>query len=198
MNEENTYRITKVTAAFMITVALIFDLAQIASMLLALMGLATLGGIIGVLACSYLGIDAPKECTVAGGLVGAGISLVPVVGTILAVTATKIGIVLSELASSAFMLIGYATLYLWFHLRGVPIFSGNKMQKKAVVGFLSLLVDFIPLIKMLPGLTVWTTTTVYITRSEDKASDSEAQMGYNGKNSLRMRRRYLPLVRSGL
>jgi hypothetical protein len=189
MDEESTQRISKTTAAFLIIVAAIFDLAQIASKLLALMGLVTLGGIFGALGCQYVGIDATGFCAAVGAGTGVAISFIPIVGSALATAAAHIGLVMSEIASAAFMLLGYATISFWLVKDGVPIFSGRNIQKKVATGFITVLVDITPLLNLLPGLTIWTIRMIMIARSEDKEKAKEAQEGYNdGKNYSRMRR----------
>lgn len=188
MNEESKQRINRVTAGFMITIAAIFDLAQIASKLFALMGITEPGGALGQLGCHYANIDFPGTCKVVGAGVGTAIKFIPIAGPILETATRMVGVALSELSSGAFMLIGYATMYLWFSMRGAPVFSGKNIQQKAATAFIAFLVDAIPFLNVAPGITLWTIRMIMITRSEDKENAKSAGTGYNGKNFSRMRR----------
>lgn len=190
MNEESTQRITKTTAAFMIVVAVFFDAAQIASKILALMGLGPLGGIFGALACQYADIRATGACVAVGTTAGVAVSFIPVVGQALTAAATMIGMAASELASGGFMLVGYSTMYTWFLLRGVSIFGGKGMEKKAIGTFIAFLIDITPLLNAMPAITVWTIRMILITRAEDTEKATESKVRYNGRNvnMMRMRR----------
>ena len=196
MNDESKQRITKTTAACMITVAALFDLAQIAAKLFAPMGIVGLGGALGALICHYANIQATGACVVAGGTAGVAISYIPVIGPVVAAAATMVGTVISELASAAFMFLGYATISLMIMHKGVSIFGGKDIQKKVVAGFIAVIVDVTPLLNLMPGLTLWTIRMILLTRSEDTDKAKTAKTRYNGgKNYSRMRRalrRYVP------
>ena len=182
--EETTYRITRTTAACMVTVAFIFDVLQVAAKMLTLLGLTVLTGIIAVLACNYLGIDAPKFCAVVGVGTGAVVSLTGI-GTAIAL---KVGMIMDWLASVLLVSTGYATMMFWFLKSDVPLFGGKKPAGRVAAFFFGLLVDFLPFLNILPGLTVWTIRMIYTARSEDKEKAKEARARYTGKNFSRMRR----------
>ena len=88
MNEEPHQRINKVTATFMVTIAVLFDLAQIASKIFALMGIVGLGGVLGALICEYANIASTGAGVVVGGTAGAAISYIPIIGQVGAAAAT--------------------------------------------------------------------------------------------------------------
>jgi hypothetical protein len=188
MNEESTQRITNTTAVFMVTVALLFDLAQIVSKILTLLGLTVLTGALGVMLCNYVNINAPTSCAIVGAGIGAVASFTGI-GTAIAL---KVGMAMSWLADAVLAAVGYATLHFWFHLKGVSVFSGKTAGKKLTMSVVTWLVGFLPWLGTLPDLTVWTATMIYHSRGEDKERAKEAEKSYNEKKNLtRMTRRYI-------
>jgi hypothetical protein len=105
-NNEQTQRITKTTAAFMIVVAVFFDLLQ------------------------------------------------------LLLTVLLIGIVLNP----AIDVVAFLTFYLWFKLKGVSLTSSNKQLIATVSGYI---VEIIPILNALPGITIATIARIIVVKTED-------------------------------
>lgn len=170
---ESRHRISKTAAACMIIVAVIFDVAQIASKLLLFIGLTTLTTAAGAAVGSKVGLTGTGAAV--GAAAGAAVALTGI-GTVITL---KVGFIMAWLASLAFMLTGYATLYFWFYMKGISVLSGKSAGQKAALAFVAFLVDSIPLVNALPGITTWTIGMIAITRLEDSRKDMAEQARYN-------------------
>lgn len=190
------YRITIPTAGLMVAVALIFDLVQAAAKLLAFLGVAGLGGLLGAVACEAVKVNATGMCIATGAAAGTAAAYVPIAGQALAALAATTGMILSGVASFTAVMIGYPIMIFWFAARGVSPFSGRNMQKKILAGFIAFAVDLTPIISALPGITLWTLRMIWIARAEDRKTednrkDTEASAEYNELNLTRLDRRYV-------
>lgn len=64
--------------------------------------------------------------------------------------------------------IAFLTFYLWYKMRGVGLSDSAKRFAVYVAGFL---LELIPILNTLPGLTLSTLTMIMIVRAEDKAEN---------------------------
>ena len=167
MNEER-YRINKTTATMMVITAGFFELAQLATKILYFAGATILGAaggaILGAEAAHSIGLGEETAAAVAGVVGG----LAGVVLTFLGV-GVFVGIAMAYVLSVLLTMIGYATLWLWLLMRGVPILSGKKMGDKFGTFFVSLIFESLPFLNALPGLSFWTIRMIVISRKEDRA-----------------------------
>ncbi|MBI4086884.1 hypothetical protein HY416_02795 [Candidatus Kaiserbacteria bacterium] len=186
MNDESDQRISTQKAVFMVIIALLFDLVQLGTGILALSG-ATL--VVGTGAVA--GEAVAGEAGAAVGTTVATIVLwLPFLGQIVGLTAVMAGVLVQYLSSYILMPLGYATMGLWFVGSNISLFGGKSPSGKVATFFLGLLGDFIPLLNIfLPGLTVWTITMIWHARREDKEEEKAAEVGYNNtKNWSRVKK----------
>lgn len=83
-----------------------------------------------------------------------------------------IGMILNPILVTPFASL---TFYLWYKMRGVGLSDSAKRFAVYVAGFL---LELIPILNTLPGLTLSTALMIVIVRAEDKVE--------NAKNKLKM------------
>lgn len=175
-------RINKSKGVMMVTVALFFDVAQMACKLFILFGLGILGGVVGGYLGSLVGL------TEIGGGVGFVVGTVATYTGVGTVFAAQIGFALSIVFSALVAVIGYSVMLLWFTMGSVSPFLGKKVGKKISAMMISAVIDITPLLNLLPGITVWTILMIRASREEDKEQAEKDSMQYN-MNIQRMARR---------
>jgi len=84
-------------------------------------------------------------------LVGGLINFIPVVG---------------QIGSTLIMIFGFLVMGFWLVLKGVKLVSG----KTATTGFVSVVIEAIPILNALPALTFFVVRTILMVKSEDKLS----------------------------
>lgn len=150
----------------------------------------------GVMMCIVAGaFDALQAGTgifaLAGSLGTAAVGWIPILGQILGGALLSAGIALQWSFGILIMAMGYLTMSLWFLMKGIPILSGKRAALRAGVFIATLITAFLPLLGLLPDLSVWVATMVLITFAEDKANAKSSELRYNERNSRRVRRRYV-------
>jgi hypothetical protein len=95
------------------------------------------------------------------------VSWIPIFGQVLAVVAIGLSIAVDLALSGLIMGSGYLTNWLWFQQRGVRIMEGKFIGRKTMGFFATMLMELIPFINALPGITLWTTTTILYSWKED-------------------------------
>lgn len=141
-------RIPKTTAILMISIAFLFDLLQ-------------------------LGIKAIIFMTAIAG--AASIGWIPFFGQAAAGAIAGLGLALDYVFTAMLAMGGYFLLWLWFAVRNVQIFGGDRMARKVVTSFLCAMLEFIPLLSIGFGITVWTIVTIMLTWKEDEEKRKIAQ-----------------------
>ncbi len=81
---------------------------------------------------------------------------IPAIGNAIAAI---INIIISFFAAGLFLL--------WFRIKGVKVIFGKKMGSKMTSTIVSLVVEMIPLIKLLPGWTFWVWRMLVISRVQE-------------------------------
>ncbi len=155
-------RISKTKAVLMIVIALGFDLAQFATGIILLMA----------------------------SVVGFFASWIPFFGGLAAAALMFLATATQSVLSWAIIGMGYLTLILWFLLSGVSLMKGEYVLRKVMTSFVALLVDFMPFLNVLPGITIWTIVQIYIVRRED-AEEKKKREESMPTNTMRLRRRII-------
>lgn len=133
------WRISTTTAWCMILTALFFDVFQLFFKLFIAVSLAAV----------------------------AAVSWIPIFGQVLAVVAIGLSIVVDLALSGLVMGCGYLTSWLWFQQHGVRIMEGKFIGRKTLGFFATMLMELMPFMNILPGITLWTTTTILYSWKED-------------------------------
>lgn len=170
-------RINKTTGMFMLIVAFAFDLAQLFGQLFVVFGLTILTTVVGSAVGGTIG-------AVIGAAVGGFISLTGI-GTAFAFF---VGVALSWAFCMFVAIVGYFTMVIWLMTKGVSPFGSGKLTIKIVAWLISGLIDFLPFLSALPGLTFWTFLMIRVSRAEDNVRAELDERLYN-ISTRRMKRR---------
>lgn len=176
------YRITKIKAVFMIAVAGIFDLLQVAAKLFILLGLAAAGALAGSILGNFIGLT--ETGAYVGGAVG-GLLQFTGPGALLS---AQIGMLLSWIFSMIAAVLGYTTLGLWFITNRVSILGGEKAAEKTSWFVITGLISIMPLLNIIPALTFWTIRMIVISRRVDRRR-AKRNSGAVAQRFTRMARR---------
>ncbi|MFM2374070.1 MAG: hypothetical protein RLZZ234_65 [Candidatus Parcubacteria bacterium] len=95
------------------------------------------------------------------------VAWVPIFGQVLAVVAIGLAIAVDLALSGLIMGTGYMTNWLWFQQHGVRIMEGKFIGRKTIGFFATMLLELMPFMNALPGITLWTTTTILYSWKED-------------------------------
>lgn len=122
-----------------------------------------------------------------GSLVSSWVAWIPLIGQFIGGAIMFASSVLQGIIGWTIIGVGYGVMVGWFLLSGVPFMSGKNVVPRTGVMFIALVIDFMPLINILPGLFLWTATQVYFSRKESKENKKEEET--SNLNTMRMRRR---------
>lgn len=174
------YRINTSTRALMIALAIIFDVLQLATKIFIFIGLTSMAALYG----AYLGgkIGAPEYGAYVGAALG-GLLTISGIGTVFAF---QVGATISMALGWAVVFVGYLTLYLWLWNKGVTLFSGDVGQKITWTVALTL-AKLIPIVDLVPAITLWTFRMIYLSRAEDEEKAKQKKEDEE-KNYMRVRR----------
>jgi hypothetical protein len=133
------WRINSTTAWCMILTAFFFDIFQFFPKILIAVALAAVGTV----------------------------AWIPIFGQVLAVVAIGLAIAVDLALSGLIMGAGYLTNWLWFQQRGVRIMEGKFIGRKTMGFFATMVLELMPFMNALPGITLWTATTILYSWKED-------------------------------
>lgn len=152
-------RISKSHGFIMIVVGILFDLLPFI-LILAAIGVVMYG----------LGGDAE---TVAGAAQGSKLDMfkLGVSGAGGIATAILAGPLLYVIGSFITLVFGYFSFTIWFLFKGVNIWSFNSVQR-VLVNAIAVAVESIPILNMLPGITLMVWRHVKVTQAEDFLTNS--------------------------
>jgi hypothetical protein len=86
----------------------------------------------------------------------------------------------------------YIIFTIWFFTKGVNIWSFNSAERVGI-NMVSGLIEFIPILNLLPGITMMVWRHIKISQKEDQAKEAErskkiqTQLQNSGQNSSRQR-----------
>jgi len=163
-------RVSKSYGRMMIAVGIFFDLLPFLSVLLMLifvmMGVATL-----------IGLDSIKSCASVSEKwwrIGDGIRCGWMLGKVFVTGAATIGSLvimgstLYSIVSWISTAIAYTLFTVWFWVKGVRIWSFSRASR-ILVNMMTIIIEMIPLLDLLPGTTVMVWRHVKVSQTEDKA-----------------------------
>jgi len=171
---EEKQRITKGKGRFMVGIALIFDLIPILLIVIAIVLVfyafsSGIGEDVQDLANSNNILTRTKNKTEIATQAVVG-------GTATFATGIFLGPILYTIGSFLSVSIGYSLFTLWFYFKGVSIWSFSK-PKRALTTALSMAVESIPILNLLPGMTFMVWRHVKLTQIEDHIAHTEKMAG---------------------
>lgn len=155
-------RISKTKAALMIVVAAGFDLLQFGTVVIFIMGLMT----------------------------SVFFAWIPFIGAAASAAIMFVATAIQSVFSWIIIGIGYLTLTFWFLLSGVSFMKGEYMTRRVGSFFAALIIDLMPFLNILPGITIWTIIQIYLVRHED-ADEKKREREKSQLNTMRVQRTFV-------
>ena len=100
-----------------------------------------------------------------------------------------VGNAFAALLNTAVSVLAGMTFFLWFRIKGVRVFFGRKPTQKMVNTTLSVIIELIPIVKLLPAWTFWTWRTVTLSRIGETRPTPRTQRSV-ARTALRRNRQY--------